>query len=487
MQFTLRQLKSQAICLPEASRVKAFNDEDYDRVTTRRTRSPVPEAETPAPQTNPSEPSVTPADTTAPTAPTDAPAPVEVPTGATAPPAAAEVTAKTATPSAPVDTPARQAVPPRPVIDTESRRQAAKPEAPAQTPPKTSASPARPAGDGKPVPSRPEPARRESFGERIGKSFRSKVGRKPAAARSSVGGKQASSVPARESIFDLRQRFSRLESAIALSGFVIIVATLTYAWYSWDNEYALAGDADTIYNLGLTGGIMMLVILLYALRKRIPAMQRLGNITAWYYIHFVLGIAAPILIVLHTSFELRSVNATVAFIAMLLVVASGFLGRYIYTRASYGLNYLEKALTSLREMDAGGGIFNIKSPILETLDKSIHADSEKLLQSPVTARQALLTICMARPKAGLLQRNSRGKVRDAMARVASAEAWPPAQARLRLQEQYRRLGEYADLVGNISLYQGFERLAAGWRLLHVPILYLLALSVAAHVFAVHMY
>lgn len=420
MQFTLRQLKSQEIRLPEASRVRAFNDDVYEQ-------EPTPEAGS----------------------------------GQVSSAAAFGQRAGEAATARSVHRAAEPAAEPSPAPVTGA---VAEPGA------KTNAAARQPRAKKKPAPGHTAAAE------------------KPAATASGTMTRQeqAAATTSHESIFDNKQRFSRLESAIALSGFAIIAAALGWAWYSWDNDYALVGDADTAYNYGLTGGIMMLVILLYALRKRLPVMRRLGNITAWYYIHFTLGILAPVLIVLHTSFELRSVNATVAFIAMILVVSSGFLGRYIYTRASFGITYLEKALQSLREMD-DGGIFDSKQAGMAELEQRIHGDADKLRRAPQSMRDAITAVCLARSRAMLIMRKHSGRLQHLVVDMASRELLTPAARDERYQQLSGRLRDYMRLTGNIALFQGFERLAAGWRLLHVPILYLLALSVAAHVVAVHMY
>lgn len=289
-----------------------------------------------------------------------------------------------------------------------------------------------------------------------------------------------------DSILDSKHRFSRIESGIALGGFAIIAATLGLSWLSWDNDYAIVGDADTAYDYGLIGGIMMLVILLYALRKRVKFMSNMGDITYWYYIHFTLGIVSPVLIVLHTNFELRSVNATVAFVAVLLVVCSGFLGRYIYTRASYGVSFMEKEMKALEKMNAGG-IFTSKLPIIVDLEKRIIAFRDDILRAPEGVIRILNAALLSKVRCYLFQAKVNRQLIVVMQTIARTEGWNEVLFHQRLEEERGSMRAYIGLVGNIITSQGFEKLAAKWRLLHVPILYLLALSVAAHVVAVHMY
>ena len=59
--------------------------------------------------------------------------------------------------------------------------------------------------------------------------------------------------------------------------------------------------------------------------------------SGWFRLHMVLGIIGPALIVMHCNFRLGSLNSNVALFAMLTVVASGIIGRYIYARIHRGL------------------------------------------------------------------------------------------------------------------------------------------------------
>ena len=46
----------------------------------------------------------------------------------------------------------------------------------------------------------------------------------------------------------------------------------------------------------------------------------------------VLGILGPTLIILHSNFKIGSLNSRLALFTMLVVVASGIVGRYLYSQ-----------------------------------------------------------------------------------------------------------------------------------------------------------
>jgi len=83
------------------------------------------------------------------------------------------------------------------------------------------------------------------------------------------------------------------------------------------------------HGLGIIGSAMVLLLLVYSLRKRVGFMQRWGNLRIWLRYHIFLGIAGPVLITLHTAFKVKGLVA-VSFWSMAAVALSGFFGRYLY-------------------------------------------------------------------------------------------------------------------------------------------------------------
>ena len=103
------------------------------------------------------------------------------------------------------------------------------------------------------------------------------------------------------------------------------------------------------YALGLVGGSLMLILLLYPLRKRMHFMQHWGPLKYWFRLHMVGGILGPALVVFHSTFRVGSLNAAVALVSMLLVVASGLVGRFLYRKIHRGLYGSELTLKELQQ------------------------------------------------------------------------------------------------------------------------------------------
>ncbi len=83
------------------------------------------------------------------------------------------------------------------------------------------------------------------------------------------------------------------------------------------------------HGVGILGSAMVLVLLLYSLRKRWKPLARAGQLRHWLRYHIFLGVAGPVLITLHTAFKVDGLVA-VSYWSMVAVALSGVFGRYLY-------------------------------------------------------------------------------------------------------------------------------------------------------------
>lgn len=102
--------------------------------------------------------------------------------------------------------------------------------------------------------------------------------------------------------------------------------------------------------LGIAGSSMMVLMLLYSVRKRVGALRRLGPLSRWLDIHIYLGVFGPLLVVLHSSFKVQGLVA-LSFWSMILVASSGVLGRYLYLQIPRTRAGEELALADLERQD----------------------------------------------------------------------------------------------------------------------------------------
>ncbi|MBK8167380.1 MAG: hypothetical protein IPK64_15665 [bacterium] len=139
------------------------------------------------------------------------------------------------------------------------------------------------------------------------------------------------------------RRSDRVHTAIlaglAVGVAVLVVRTIGDGWSFYTTsladrphhadfrEFRAAGRIG--HGLGILGSLMIVLLLLYSLRKRARWLQRAGDLRIWLRYHIFLGIAGPILITLHTAFKVGGL-VSISYWSMVAVALSGFVGRYLY-------------------------------------------------------------------------------------------------------------------------------------------------------------
>ena len=85
------------------------------------------------------------------------------------------------------------------------------------------------------------------------------------------------------------------------------------------------------HGLGIFGFLLMLMTeILYSLRKRMRTV-RFGRMSLWLQFHIFTGLVGPYMVLLHTSWKFNGLAGVTTLLTVIIVI-SGFVGRYIYTR-----------------------------------------------------------------------------------------------------------------------------------------------------------
>jgi hypothetical protein len=83
--------------------------------------------------------------------------------------------------------------------------------------------------------------------------------------------------------------------------------------------------------IGILGFLLMLSTeTLYSLRKR-SRTASWGRMSGWLQVHIFTGIVGPFMVMLHTSWKFSGLAGVTTLLTGVIVI-SGFIGRYIYTR-----------------------------------------------------------------------------------------------------------------------------------------------------------
>lgn len=107
------------------------------------------------------------------------------------------------------------------------------------------------------------------------------------------------------------------------------------------------------HGLGILGFLLMLATeTLYSIRKR-SRRASWGRMSSWLNFHIFTGLVGPYMVLLHSSWKFNGL-AGLTLLLTVLIVISGFIGRYIYTaipRSVEGLelerDWLDKAMAAL--------------------------------------------------------------------------------------------------------------------------------------------
>jgi hypothetical protein len=94
------------------------------------------------------------------------------------------------------------------------------------------------------------------------------------------------------------------------------------------------------HGIGIIGFILMLMTeTLYSLRKRSRSVKW-GKMSTWLQSHIFMGLVGPFMVLLHSSWKFNGL-AGVSMLLTAIIVISGFIGRYIFTRIPRTMDGLE--------------------------------------------------------------------------------------------------------------------------------------------------
>lgn len=268
-------------------------------------------------------------------------------------------------------------------------------------------------------------------------------------------------------------------------GTAVLIATL-YSGWSLRRFDLLSAESGLGYALGIVGASLMLLLLVYPLRKRFLVLQRIGGVGAWFRLHMILGVLGPVFILFHSNFQTGSLNATVALYSMLLVATSGFAGRFIYTRIHLGLYGRRAQLADL--------VSELK-------------DEQQVLQESLSGVPQIWDQLLAFAARGRIsgEKSLQNSMRIFTHGLFWRKRWYSIRKELRYQCASGELGHSLDsyekkllekkLLGQskaflkdavaVSRFYFWERLFSLWHVAHIPLVLILWFSIAVHVYAVH--
>jgi len=269
--------------------------------------------------------------------------------------------------------------------------------------------------------------------------------------------------------------------------FSIIVVGLLYFGTHFPTSHYISPQHGFGYALGIIGGSMMLLLLLYPLRKRVRWLNFLGKMTLWFRVHMILGVLGPVLVLFHANFKTGATNSNVALACMLVVSGSGLFGRYFYAKIHHGLYGTRASLSDLRAAAERLRGQATTVQFLPDLVNRLNKDEERIMAIAVLPGLNLISPIVLGFVRAAAKTRLRRYIKSELT-VASKSSLTLAQHKLRfmgLANDYvaRRLSA----ASSVATFHAYERLFSLWHVLHMPLFFMLIIAGIVHVIAVHVY
>lgn len=217
--------------------------------------------------------------------------------------------------------------------------------------------------------------------------------------------------------------------------------------------------------LGIFGTLMMLVgVVIYILRKRYNVFSSFIRLKYLLEFHIFLCILGPILVLFHTAFKFGGI-VSIAFWSMVAVVASGFIGRFIYVQIPHTIEGRELTLEEV---------------------KAMKADLEKNLKNRFQLEQDIAQLIAHSTKENTLGKESSSFIANYF---ADRKTFNEIRKALK-NKQFKRVEqknilevvkEELSLSNKIRRLQTMKKLFKYWHVAHLPFALIMLIIVVVHV------
>lgn len=287
----------------------------------------------------------------------------------------------------------------------------------------------------------------------------------------------------RPSSSPVKEQGSGLVRALAV-GFVL--SALTLSWALWNSDYYAVGphqravhplhavlrpSMGTGLMLGIASTVLVALNLLY-LARRSPRATWLawGSLRAWMTSHVATGIVALLLALLHAGMTAGDSIGGHAFLAMLVLFASGAIGRYLYAYVPRATNGRELELEEVRVRlarlgDAGTG------------SQRAFAEKARATITDLVARRQWRSSLPGRVSALVLGQRELTRVLSDLRAEGRDSGLAPEQ----LDETLVLAREAHRTAMVVAHFEDVRALVAGWRYVHRWVALALVLLLVIHI------
>ena len=278
---------------------------------------------------------------------------------------------------------------------------------------------------------------------------------------------------------------SRRELAIIMLGLVGFIM-LSIVFWGVSKEINYLNGGGFIYNSGIVGGVLMLLTFIHSLVKRSTFVNRFISSTHSYYFHVVCGAVGALVIIVHSSFDFRSINSSVAFFSMLMIIVAGALGRYLYTQFTLSSHKLYEELKTIEPvLFASISAYNCRAS--ERMRERLSRIALYNTRQPGNVLSYLFKTLTVIQRAIFALVASKYDLFWSIRKTSILSDLGKADIRNIKKAHKREIRNYIFKLTKMGYLNLLEQLFRHWRVLHVPFLYILTITALVHVVVVHMY
>ncbi len=277
-------------------------------------------------------------------------------------------------------------------------------------------------------------------------------------------------------------------AAIAAMLTVVSIAVYGAGYYvlpleerPYSDKYEMLKPGGTIgLKLGILGTVLFFIIFLYAFRRLIPWLGRIGTARHWMDFHVIAGITAPIIIAFHASFKFRGI-AGIAFWIMLAVALSGVIGRYLYAQIPRSLSAAELTLSELHagEKELSDALLSQSVYSVERVNRALHVPSAEHIRriSPVQAIVEMISLDLGLPfRLASLRRASCSFAAKILSIGGLRSSGNPE-----IEQIVRLVKQKASLSKRVVFLSQTQRVFHLWHVIHRPFSYAFVVLAVIHI------
>jgi hypothetical protein len=217
--------------------------------------------------------------------------------------------------------------------------------------------------------------------------------------------------------------------------------------------------------LGWIGVGFILLTNPYIMRKRIGFMSKWGSLANWFNFHIFCGLLGPIFIIFHTNFKVGGLVA-VSFWSMVIVAASGIIGRYFHGQIAGRRSELEGDLraaeSALAEMWKKYGAASSEEEFTR-----IKVEAVKMAGGGEAAAGA------APGMVGALASSMAGDIRMMFGSLKRMGSLPP--------RAWKVLKIYAVTKRRLFFFARFQSALGYWHAFHLPFAFFMYIVASIHI------